>query len=82
MTRQPDRTAAAAFPPAGSRWRDAEGWVVVVACTARRGDDHTDVVVYRSAAGGDVWVRPACEFLDGRFARLPDPPPTRSGRCP
>ena len=74
MTRQPDRTAAAAFPPPGSRWRDARGAAVEVVCTAVRGEDRSDVVVYRAAGTGTVWVRLLGEFLDGRFARLPDPP--------
>ena len=72
MTRQTFRPAAADHPPPGSLWRDAEGRVVEVVCNAVRGDDRSDVVVYR--AGGVHWVRLAGEFLDGRFARLPDPP--------
>ena len=72
MTRQLDRVAAAVFPPPGSRWRDARGREVEVVCTAVRAEDRSDVVVYRHC--GTVWVRLAGEFLDGRFARLPDPP--------
>ena len=74
MTRQLDRAATAVFPPPGSRWRDARGAAVEVVCTAVRGEDRSDVVVFRAANTGQVWVRLLGEFLDGRFARLPDPP--------
>jgi hypothetical protein len=30
------------------------------------------MVVYQGEADGLVWVRPAVEFFDGRFERLPD----------
>lgn len=29
--------------------------------------DGTDAVIYQSAITGEVWVRPATEFFDGRF---------------
>jgi len=37
--------------------------------------DHTPIIVYRDAAiyDGDVWVRPASEFYDGRFVRVDSP---------
>jgi len=31
--------------------------------------DYEDIVVYR-AEDGTVWVRPECEFMDGRFERV------------
>jgi hypothetical protein len=32
------------------------------------------MVVYQGTADGLVWVRPALEFFDGRFERLPAAP--------
>lgn len=34
-------------------------------------DDMT-MVVYQSETDGQVWVRPAIEFFDGRFEMLPE----------
>ena len=72
MTRHRFRPVAADHPTPGSLWQDSRGRVTEVVLTAVRAEDRSDVVVYRYS--GTVWVRLLGEFLDGRFARLPDPP--------
>lgn len=39
-------------------------------CNATRESDGVLMVVYKSIATGDRWVRPADEFNDGRFERV------------
>lgn len=46
------------------------GRLYEVMCNATRESDGVMMVVYRSIATGDRWVRPAAEFNDGRFERV------------
>jgi len=39
--------------------------------------DHMTMVVYQSEESGLVRVRPAIEFFDGRFEKLPPLPPAQ-----
>lgn len=59
-------------PEPFSVWRHAKtGHHYLVLHTAVNEADLEPAVVYRRAFGGPdtVWVRPASEFLDGRFVR-------------
>ncbi len=46
------------------------GRLYEVLCNATRESDGVLMVVYKSIATGDRWVRPADEFNDGRFERV------------
>ena len=45
-----------------------------VLAIALKEDDLTPSVVYSCETTGQVWVRPAAEFFDGRFAAAPAKP--------
>jgi hypothetical protein len=47
------------------------GGVYEVICNATIEKTLELAVVYRNVATGDRWVRPASEFNDGRFTRIP-----------
>jgi len=61
------RTAA----PINSHWRHknrgSRYWVQAVGI---REEDGEPLVIYRDSKVGTCWVRPASEFLDGRFERV------------
>lgn len=44
-------------------------------------ENGTDLVLYVHPEDGQFWVRPASEFMDGRFERIegPDPSPAPAG---
>lgn len=46
------------------------GLYVVVGEGVLREHDLTECIVYRSLIDGQLWVRPATEFSDGRFRKL------------
>lgn len=64
-----DRSCA---PSAGARYRHKKtgGVYRVIADPALMEADKTPVVVYQSEQDGQVWVRPAAMFHDGRFERI------------
>lgn len=57
-----------------SQWMHRERgsfyWVQTVGI---REEDGEPLVVYRDSDAGTCWVRPASEFLDGRFIRVAEP---------
>lgn len=59
-------------PPPHSLWRHLKrGIVAEVKCLAAgqgAGIEGVALVVYSD--GGQIWARPAAEFLDGRFVRV------------
>lgn len=68
-------------PDRRPRWRHTTRGTVYVeigrGCfqTAHPGAEYLDdqqVVIYQAESGGQVWVRPTYEFLDGRFERVED----------
>ena len=54
--------------PPGSKWVHHKGGQYQVIAVGYIEADLTPAVIYTD--GGLVWVRPAAEFLDGRFRRL------------
>lgn len=46
------------------------GGIYEVICNAHHESTGELMVVYRNMASGEIWVRPAVEFNDGRFERM------------
>lgn len=68
--RMGDLEAAKRTAPEGSVWRHRNGDLYIV---VNHGFVETDVypcIVYRLDGHSTCWVRPASEFLDGRFTRV------------
>jgi hypothetical protein len=56
----------------GSLWRHVKTggeYQIIGACQIEA--TNTPGFIYRSVETGVVWCRPRCEFLDGRFERIP-----------
>ena len=59
------------IPPFGSRWRHLKrGSTYVVLMSGIIEATNQICLIYQSEADGRVWVRPAREFMDGRFERI------------
>lgn len=57
--------------PAQELYRhEKTGGVYQVICNAQLEKTGEPVIVYSNVATGEVWVRPAAEFNDGRFTRI------------
>ncbi len=60
-------------PRPHSEWRHRKGGEYVVIMLAYIEATREPAVVYLSRAGGQAWVRPLGEFLDGRFTEIASP---------
>lgn len=60
----------------GVIWKHKNGGAYRIVCTALNEADLKPMVVYQNVETSQVWVRPADEFLDGRFTttQYRDPP--------
>jgi hypothetical protein len=56
----------------GVQWRHVKsGGLYWVQAVGLREADGEALVVYRDSDAGTCWIRPAAEFCDGRFVRVP-----------
>lgn len=49
---------------------EKSGYFYEIVCFGYREADLVPLVVYRNTGGGDNWVRPLAEFMDGRFTQV------------
>lgn len=58
----------ASLPPCGTRWRHRKrGTTYLVLLSGKIEATLEPAVIYQADADATIWIRPAAEFLDGRF---------------
>lgn len=66
----------------GSLWLHRKGGLYIIEAVGWIEADLTPCVVYRSFGEAGSWVRPAAEFLDGRFEPADGPEPAPDDKSP